>query len=209
MDSTRSTRMSGANEIESPGRSRSSQGFLRTSCLLLTSTAALACVAAGPARADRVQDLPEAQQMSRVYAAPARGQSEGRQDRDRYECHVWAVRQTGFDPSLPQPRRTRPPVEVYPTPPIGTDTIAGAFGGAVVGAAVSGYHHAGDGAAIGAAAGAVLGALSDGVRQAEANRIEASYRAQAVNASSEIDTSADHYRRALAACLEGRGYAVR
>jgi hypothetical protein len=189
---------------------RSSQGFLRTTCLALSASAALACVAPGPARADRVSDLPQAQRTSQVYSFPARGQSEGRQDRDRYECHVWAVRQTGFDPSLPQPRqRVAPPVEVYPDPPIGSDTIAGAFGGAVVGAAVSGRRHVGDGAAIGAAAGAVLGALSDSVRAAEAKRIEASYRSRAVAASSQLDAPAEHYRRALAACLEGRGYAVR
>ena len=193
-------------ENESPGKVR--RGFLHTSCLLLTSVAALACVAPAPARAGRVSERSEYRPVSRVYAAPARGQSEGRQDRDRYECHVWAVRQSGFDPSLPQPRR-RPPVEVYPTPPIGSDTIAGAFGGAVVGAAVSGRSHVGDGAAIGAAAGAVLGALSDGVRQAEANRIAASYNARNTAANSQFDLSADDYRRALGACLEGRGYAVR
>ena len=32
---------------------------------------------------------------------PAKGQSQTQQDKDRYECHTWAVKQTGFDPSNP------------------------------------------------------------------------------------------------------------
>src|SRR5215831_21128111 len=34
-----------------------------------------------------------------IYVYPAKGQSQEQQDRDRYECHSWAVQQTGFDPS--------------------------------------------------------------------------------------------------------------
>ena len=37
-----------------------------------------------------------------IYAYPAKGQSQSQQDRDRYECHSWAVKQTGFDPSRAQ-----------------------------------------------------------------------------------------------------------
>ena len=36
------------------------------------------------------------------FVYPGRGQSEETQARDRYECHRWAVEQTGFDPSQPQ-----------------------------------------------------------------------------------------------------------
>jgi len=36
------------------------------------------------------------------FMYPRNGQSEERQARDRYECHRWAVEQTGFDPSLSQ-----------------------------------------------------------------------------------------------------------
>jgi hypothetical protein len=35
----------------------------------------------------------------RVYFYANNGQSAEQQDRDRYECHRWAVGQTGFDPS--------------------------------------------------------------------------------------------------------------
>ena len=37
-----------------------------------------------------------------IYVYPAKGQSQAQQDKDRYECHSWAVQQTGFDPSKPQ-----------------------------------------------------------------------------------------------------------
>jgi len=34
-----------------------------------------------------------------VYAYPKSGQSEEQQSTDRYECHKWAVAQSGFDPT--------------------------------------------------------------------------------------------------------------
>jgi hypothetical protein len=34
-----------------------------------------------------------------VIAYPAQGQNAEQQARDRYECHGWAVRQSGFDPA--------------------------------------------------------------------------------------------------------------
>jgi len=34
-----------------------------------------------------------------VIAYPSRGQTPDQQARDRYECHSWAVSQSGFDPS--------------------------------------------------------------------------------------------------------------
>jgi hypothetical protein len=36
------------------------------------------------------------------YVYPDKGQNLGQQERDKQECHVWAVRQTGFDPAAPQ-----------------------------------------------------------------------------------------------------------
>jgi hypothetical protein len=38
-----------------------------------------------------------------VFAYPQHDQSVEQQAKDRYECHTWAVSQTGFDPSRPQP----------------------------------------------------------------------------------------------------------
>lgn len=36
-----------------------------------------------------------------LYVYPRLGQDEAQRDRDRYECYVWAVDQTGFDPANP------------------------------------------------------------------------------------------------------------
>jgi hypothetical protein len=40
-----------------------------------------------------------AAQTDRLYVYPARGQSAEQQASDEYECHRWAVGQTGFDPT--------------------------------------------------------------------------------------------------------------
>lgn len=38
--------------------------------------------------------------VAELYVYPARGQSEDQTRRDRYECHLWSVDQTQFDPSM-------------------------------------------------------------------------------------------------------------
>jgi hypothetical protein len=43
-----------------------------------------------------------AAQSGGLYIYPAKGQDKNKQDEDRYDCHSWAVSQTGFDPSKPQ-----------------------------------------------------------------------------------------------------------
>ena len=51
-------------------------------------------------------------------------------DRDRYDCHVWAVKQSGFDPSQPGvPAGQR--VVVEPATPPGANTAVGAIAGAI------------------------------------------------------------------------------
>jgi hypothetical protein len=35
----------------------------------------------------------------RIFVYPRQGQSEELQAKDRYECHSWAVSQTGYDPT--------------------------------------------------------------------------------------------------------------
>jgi hypothetical protein len=51
----------------------------------------------------QVQQLPPAtvaQGPDNVFIYPKNGQGEQQQATDRYECHRWAVSQTGFDPTL-------------------------------------------------------------------------------------------------------------
>ncbi|BCY03883.1 hypothetical protein QM284_05245 [Stutzerimonas stutzeri] len=47
-----------------------------------------------------------------VIAYPAKGQGAEQQSRDRYECHSWAVSQSGFDPAS---ARTAPAASVADT----------------------------------------------------------------------------------------------
>jgi hypothetical protein len=146
--------------------------------------------------------------MTQVYFYPKTGQSNEQQSRDYYECYNWAIKQTGFDPgqtSLPPDQR----IKVVPTPPPGHDTITLSIVGAVLGALIAGPRHAGGGALIGAAGGAVAGAASDVSRQESARQMEEAYnnRDQAVNA--QLDAKSLAFRRAMGACLEGRGYSVR
>jgi hypothetical protein len=53
-----------------------------------------------PPKSDVSETPPPADQM---FVYPRLGQSEKQQADDRYECHRWAVNQTGFDPTQQQP----------------------------------------------------------------------------------------------------------
>lgn len=145
---------------------------------------------------------------TRVFFYPTTGQSEAQQDRDRYECHLWAVKQSGFDPSLPLPAPA-PRVEVIASPPPGQDTAAGVVTGAVLGAAVSSPRHAGENALLGAVVGGLIGAASDASRQERVEAVEQRYASRRdTRVAARLDRLAQEYRRAMSACLEGRGYSV-
>ncbi len=151
-----------------------------------------------------------------LYIYPNNGQGPELQGRDRYECHVWAAQQTGFDPSTyqaPQPvhypahgkRRHAGRPDLNP--------VTGAAGGAALGAvggAIGG--DAGKGAAIGAGVGAVVGAFQTltgyGERQDKKHKYYkkvAAYEQQVA----EAEELRQDYNRAISACLEGRGYTVK
>jgi hypothetical protein len=140
-----------------------------------------------------------------VYFYPARGQSADQQERDKYECNQWAVQQSGFDPSAPNiPPHLRVQVS-GPSPAAGVAT--GAVAGAALGAIASPPWHAGAGAAIGGAAGALLGgvAAASAAEQAKAQAAASANNARAA----QLEQGASNFRRAMSACLEGRGYNVR
>ena len=165
------------------------------------------CASEPPAAAPAAPASPAVRPSSNVYFYPVHGQSADQQDRDRYECYLWARKQTGYDPS--QVRRDGgPPVQVVAMPPPGYDTMAGAATGAVVGAAVSQPWHTAEGAAIGAVAGAVIGAASDASRQQEAQRVQAEKDAERERAAAQADSAVLDYRNAMKSCLAVRGYTV-
>jgi len=155
---------------------------------------------------------PAPEVVTEVIAYPSQGQSEQQLDRDRYECHQWAVKQTGFDPSLPgvPPRQQVRVVRAPAGPPPGAAIAGGAVTGAVLGAAVSRPRDAGAGALVGAVAGAAVGAAVEQSARTEEQRREEEVVTERQSArSSARDEQAGAYRRAISACLEGRGYSVR
>jgi len=139
----------------------------------------------------------------KIFVYPARGQSPEQTDRDRYECHVWAVQTTGVDPS----RADANPYErvvVQPANPPGSGTAVGAIGGAILGALIAGPRNAGAGLLVGGATGAIVGTAADASAQQQAQQTQAQINANAAAGRARADT----YRRALGACLEGRGYTI-
>jgi hypothetical protein len=131
------------------------------------------------------------------YIYPSKGQSPEQQNRDRYECHTWAVQQTGFDPTRPQT------AQAPSAPPPGAPIVKGAARGAAVGAV--GGAIAGD-AGRGAAAGAAMGGLLGGMKRMDQAKAHSQQEAQQQNINAQQQAA---YNRALGACLEGRGYTVR
>jgi hypothetical protein len=160
----------------------------------------------GPMRYDTSYEPPRVPDTQIIFY-PAAGQSSEQQARDRYECYQWAVKQTGFDPSqlslAPHQR-----IDVEPAVPAGHDTAAGAITGAIIGAAVSNPRHAGGGAILGAIAGAAMGAANDSARQEHADRLQHRFDAREGQHQAAIEEQAGNYRRAMTACIEGRGYTV-
>jgi len=150
--------------------------------------------------------------VAQVFAYPLHGQSPAQQDRDHWECSLWATQQTGFDPSAPGvPPQQR--VRVVPAgPPPGTNTAIGAMTGAILGAAISRPWQAASGALAGAVVGGAIGSTTDAAN-AQTNAINAqqaqAMAAQDRHAAAIQAQSAANFRRALGACLDGRGYSVR
>jgi len=121
----------------------------------------------------------------RLYIYPQKGQSQDQQDIDNAQCQRWAKAQSGVDPSAP-------PQPGQPGQHAG-GTLGGAARGAGLGAAVGAIAgDAGKGAAAGAAVGGVAGRR----------------RAMLAQQTKKAEASSS-YTRALAACMEGRGYTVK
>ncbi len=138
------------------------------------------------------------------YIYPTQGQSQEQLNQDHYQCHIWAVQQTGFDPTRPQTANTaQPPQQEAQQGGVlrgaGRGAAVGAVGGAIGG-------DAGKGAAIGAAAGALIGGFRqrDQRQRQEDERRQYEQQQQAALAQQQ-----SNYYRAFAVCMNGRGYQVR
>lgn len=177
--------------------------------VLLTSMTVSGLTACVPPDAYYVEPVePQPAPPTEVYFYPNLGQGLEQQDRDSYECYLWARQQTGYDPSAPNlAPHTR--VAVVPEPPPGAGTAIGAVTGAMLGAVVASRGNRPEGALVGALAGGMLGAATDAARQDQAARLQEQYDRQSDRRLAVVERQAGDYRRALTACLEGRGYTVR
>ena len=128
-----------------------------------------------------------------MYVFPAQGQDQETQDKDEYDCYKWGVQQSGVDPINPP--------EVQADPNAGDGAVIGtAARGAAAGAAIGAISgSAGKGAAIGATAGAFGGARRRGAAKQGAEQ----------QAQQQEAAMMDSFKKAFAACLEGKGYTVK
>lgn len=133
-------------------------------------------------------------QQLMVY--PAKGQSPEQTLRDQSECSVWSQQQTGYAPyAAPQAAPAQPQQ--------GGGAVRGAVRGGLAGVTIGAIAgDAGKGAAIGAAGGGLFG----GMRQHDRAMQQ---QAAQQRAAEQQQQQAAAYGRALAACLEGRGYSVK
>src|SRR5262245_50438419 len=129
--------------------------------------------------------------------APSKGQSAEQQAKDTSECQAIAIQQSGFDPAGAQAAAAPPPS------PARGERVRGAARGAAVGAAAGAI---GGDAGKGAAAGAVAGTVAGGVRKRQAGRQQ---QAQAQQQQAAAAQGQAGYDKALAGCMQGKGYAVR
>jgi hypothetical protein len=137
---------------------------------------------------------------------PKNNQTPEQQKKDEFDCHTWAVQQSGYDPITASQTATLAAPTEMPKPEQGS-AVKGAAKGAAVGAiggAIAG--DAGEGAAIGAAAGAVAGRHRS-KREAQEEMKEKAEDAQ--EAAAKKAQLAEKYNKARAACLEGKGYVVK
>ena len=141
---------------------------------------------------------PALAQRNGIEITPQQGQTDSQLRRDRYECHNWAVDQTGEEPVLSDPAEDRRQARSER----GQKALLGAAIGAAIGGVFRGSRaepgrrgngEAADGAIGGAVIGAVAGAIA-GRRSRDREQEEPALESD--------------YQRALGACLEGRGYSV-
>ena len=174
-------------------------------CMVLAVTLLAGCVETPPPRPPLPPPAPPPPPITEVYAYPLHGQPPEQQDRDHYECSLWATQQTGFNPSAPGVPPHQQVRVVSAGPPPGTGTAVGAVSGAIIGAAVSNPWQAGAGAVAGAVVGGAIGTAVDASNAQKTQTVVVQdRRAMAIQ-----EQKAANYRRALSACLDGRGYSVR
>jgi hypothetical protein len=184
-----------------------------------------------------VAATPAQAQSAQVFAYPSGGQSQQQQEADRYQCHQWAVSQTGFDPTaMPPPQAVPPPPPqgYSDQPPPQQQQSSGGFlgignggmfkGGGMLGDAATGAAlgaaggalagNAGQGAAIGALASTVLGVATKAVKgntqppPAPPSQGYDYYQQNQAQAAQERQRRMGDYNGAFGACMKARNYTI-
>ena len=168
----------------------------RTLAVLAASAGLLTGCAVAPPQPEPPPPVAPPQQA--MYFYPELSQTEQRQDRDRYECYRWATRESGLDPGMTPVRHVPPPHAAVRD---GAEVVAGAATGAIVGAAVSSPYRTGEGMVLGALFGTLIGAA------AHESRVQAAEQAYSRRLAYQ-QVPLDNFRRAMGACMTGRGYRV-
>src|SRR5258707_8903406 len=129
---------------------------------------------------------------------PAKGQTAAQQERDQYACHEWATKETGVDPVILAEEKLAPPT------PAGQEDKGGGMARSAGIGAVGGAMEGDAGA--GAMRGMGIGRMVSVMRAKRQLREQKSADAQEASA---LQAQLEKYDRAYAACLTGRGYAVK
>jgi hypothetical protein len=141
-----------------------------------------------------------------LFVYPAKEQTKEQQAKDEQECYAWANEQSTIDPTAPTANSDSAAQAAQAKTDSATAGAAvggaarGAAGGAVIGAIAG---DAGEGAAIGAVTGAVAGRRA---RKKASQQAGAQAKQQTEAASAQ---KTETFKKAMSACLEGRGYTVK
>ena len=130
-------------------------------------------------------------------AYPTKGQSSDQQNRDEYECHESAQKETGVDPVALAEQTTAP----------SSSGSKSGLGSGASGAGLGAIRGAADGdAGAGALHGAGMGRLIAVVR----SRRQMEKQQDAASAqSADVRSKLDKYDQSYSTCLTGRGYTVK
>ena len=130
-------------------------------------------------------------------AYPLKGQSADQQNRDEFECHQSAQKETGVDPVALAEQTTGAP---------SSGSKSGA-GSALPSAGIGAIRGAADGdAGAGALHGAAMGRLISVIRS---RRQMEKQQDAAATQSADVRAQLDKYDQSYSACLTGRGYSVK
>jgi hypothetical protein len=175
------------------------------------STLLTVAVVAGTAQVAAAQGEPvqlaaataQAKQTMGLIVYPAGGQTPEQQARDEQACYAWAQQQVGPVTGAPDADSAAQAGKAKADSAAQGAGAKGAAGGAAGGALIGGV--AGD-----AGKGAGIGAITGTLRARRAKREAEQQAAQSARTQAQAQGSqqAGNFRKAMVACLQGRGYTV-